>query len=172
MGPLEPSSYRQVRVGQFTVGLIGLDEIFTQLSAEGFEPGAAVRCELLARARRRNYIPPLSEDLYAAALLREFRDFCQRQDAGRMDATDHGSWRGHPREKIPWYPTLNASRCDGCGACIRFCPKGVFSTAEEGVVQVVAPYRCQVGCSACVRICQLGAISFPPQEILEVFRHR
>lgn len=162
-------SYRQVRVGQFAIGLNGLSEIFTALHAEGCEPNAAVAPTLLARARQHNYIPASAEDMYVEALLREFRDFCQRQDLGCSCPTDYGTWRGHPREAIPWYPTLSAGRCDGCEACLRFCPSGVFAPGGEAGVQIVEPFKCRVGCDACVRVCQPGAITFPPKAVLEIY---
>jgi NAD-dependent dihydropyrimidine dehydrogenase PreA subunit len=167
--PAEPLSYRQIRVGPFTVGMNGLDELFAALHAEVGVPDLAKHQELLERARRHNYIPTTAEEAYAEALVREYRAFCQRQDAGCGCATDYGTWRGHPRERIPWYPEVHAGRCDGCGACVRFCPNGVFAAVADSRVRVVEPLRCQVGCRACVRICKPSAITFPPQEMLEVF---
>ena len=165
----EPLSYRRTRVGQFSVGMNGLNEIFAELQTEGWSPDAVAPQELLGRARRHNYVPATAEDVYAEALLREYRAFCQRQETACSCATDYGTWRGHPRERIPWYPTISAGRCDGCGACVRFCPNGVFAPADGGAIQVIEPYKCQVGCSACVRVCKPEAITFPPKEVLEIF---
>ena len=162
-------SYRQVRVGQFTIGMNGLSETFSTLRAEGNEPGPAVIPMLLARVRQHNYVPTSAEEVYAEALLREFRDFCQRQGLGCSCATNYGTWRGHPREAIPWYPTISIDRCDGCEACLRFCPNGVFAPGRVDGVQVVEPFKCQVGCDACMRVCRPGAITFPPKEVLEVY---
>lgn len=169
MDNLDELSYRQVQVGQFTIGLNGLSEIFSALHAEGYEPDAAMIPVLLARVRQYNYIPASAEEVYAKALLREYGDFCQRQALGCSCATDYGTWRGHPRQAIPWYPTISAGRCDGCGACLRFCPNGVFVARGENDIQVVEPFKCQVGCDACVQVCRPGAITFPPKAILEVF---
>ncbi len=169
---MDPTSYRQIRVGQFTVGMNGLDEIFSELFNGGYEPGQAVAPELLVRARRHNYVPATAEAVYAEALLCEYRAFCQRQDAGCGCAADYGVWRGHPRERIPWYPAISAGRCDGCGACVRFCPNGVFAPADGVTVQVLEPYKCQVGCNACVQVCKPGAISFPPKDMLTAFGKR
>jgi NAD-dependent dihydropyrimidine dehydrogenase PreA subunit len=170
MRSFQPSSYRQIRVGEFSVGMTGLDETFAALYEAGCEPKATTAELLLDSARQQNYIPATAEDVYAEALLREYRVFYQQQAAGCTCGTDYGTWRGQPRERIPWYPTLNAGRCDDCGACVRFCPNGVFATAEGDEICVVEPFHCQVGCNACVRVCQHEAITFPPREILEAFR--
>lgn len=157
-------SYRQIRVGEFSVGLNGLNEIFSALRAEGHAPDTAAIPLLLARVRQHNYIPSSAQEAYAEALLREFGGFCACNGAA-----DYGVWRGHPRETIPWYPSISAGRCDGCGACLRFCPNGVFAQGGEGEVRVAAPFKCQVGCDACTRVCRPGAITFPPKSILEAF---
>jgi NAD-dependent dihydropyrimidine dehydrogenase PreA subunit len=172
MDPFEQTSYRQIRVGRVMVGMNGLDEIFSALYADGREPDKGIIPELLGRARQHNYIPSFSEDAYIEALLRAFQDFCWQKDSGEASTSGYGTWRGHPRAAIPWFPTINDGRCDGCGACVRFCPNDVFATAESGSVQVVEPLKCQVGCSGCVRCCKPGAITFPPQEILEAFEKR
>jgi NAD-dependent dihydropyrimidine dehydrogenase PreA subunit len=165
----EPSTYRQIRVGQMMTGMSGLDEVFAALHAEGFGPDETVVPELLARTRRRNYIAPGAEPQYAEALLREFQQFCRQREAGCVCTVAYGTWRGHPRETIPWYPTIRAELCDGCGACLRFCAFGVLAASDDGKVEVVEPFKCQVGCSACTQICKPEAIAFPPREVLEPF---
>jgi NAD-dependent dihydropyrimidine dehydrogenase PreA subunit len=141
----------------------GLTEMFSALCKAGAEPDQNVVPLLLARAQQHNYVPPAAEAAYGAALLREYRQFCQ----GR--SVDYGTWRGHPRESIPWYPSVNLGRCDGCGACLRFCPTGVFASKGDGEIHVIEPYRCQVGCDACVQVCKPGAIRFPSQDLLSAF---
>jgi hypothetical protein len=118
MEPFEETSCRQVRMGRAMVGVAGLPVIFTELHAEQYEPDDGVVPELLERARQHNYNPSFSEGVYAEALLREFKEFYWQQDYGEESASGYGTWRGHPREKTPWYPTINDGRCDGCGACV------------------------------------------------------
>lgn len=168
MNTFEPPSYRQIHVGEFSVGMSGLEEIFADLYAESYAPEATPAAELLRRARQHNYIPASAEAQYTEALLREYRQFCRRQAGHCGRAPDYGLWRGHPRESIPWYPTVSVGRCDGCGACIRFCPNGVFGKQDDQLA-VVEPYKCHVGCDACVRVCKPGAISFPPKDVLQAF---
>lgn len=70
-----------------------------------------------------------------------------------------------PREKIPWYPTIDPDRCIHDQECIQFCKNNVFHWNETlGVPEVAHPYNCVVGCDACAAICPSEAISFPPME--------
>jgi len=158
-------SYRQVLVGKMLIGVLGLDELFDELYTQGRLPDEeGLGTELAGRARKHNYIPPPAVDEYARALLREYREYAESPTAG------YGAWRGHPREHIPWFPTLATDLCDNCGACLKFCSFGVFETAEDGKIVAAEPLKCQVGCSACVTICRPRAISFPPRTILDAFR--
>jgi NAD-dependent dihydropyrimidine dehydrogenase PreA subunit len=75
-----------------------------------------------------------------------------------------------PREQIPWYPTVDLTRCTGDQACVTFCKREVFTwdpTTERPVV--AKPYNCVVGCSGCTSICTPGAIGFPTLEWLGEF---
>lgn len=166
-------SYRQVMVGRFLTGLVGLDEIFAELSEAGEAPDPALGPELVRRVADHNYITPGSEGEFAEALLREYRRYWQRktgQGPARPVRQAPQTWQGHLRHEIPWYPTLYTDRCDGCGDCVTFCHYGVFEQAESrGVVQVVAPFNCLVGCEACAKVCPHGAIRFPPRSLLSAF---
>ena len=70
-----------------------------------------------------------------------------------------------PREKIPWYPTIDEEKCIGCEECFKFCGNGVFVWDEENNrPKVVKPFNCVVGCSACKNLCAQEAISFPSMK--------
>jgi len=72
-----------------------------------------------------------------------------------------------PREKIPWFPTVNAEKCNGCRVCFEFCQQHVYAWEEgENVAKVVQPFNCTVGCSYCTTLCTPQAISFPSEETL------
>lgn len=72
-----------------------------------------------------------------------------------------------PRERIPWFPSINYDLCKGSKECLAFCPNNVLAWDEAGARTVVAnPYNCTVGCSNCVRICPSQAITFPDMEEL------
>lgn len=165
--------HRQILVGQRPAAIRGLDEIFDELYEQGYglkEPDLGQR--LIAEARERhNYIPKPAEDDFAQALVREYGSYVEQRLCGcKPQAVDYGKWRGHPREHIPWFPTIAENLCDGCGACLDFCSFGVLQATDDGVVAVVEPFKCQVGCSSCVNVCPPRAITFPPRSMLDTFR--
>jgi len=75
------------------------------------------------------------------------------------------SWHGIPRREIPWFPTVDADACIGCGLCYVTCGRGVFDM--EGKTAVAArPYDCMVGCSTCATVCPVEAIKFPGRDLI------
>ena len=165
--------HRQILVGQRSAAIRGLDDIFDELYEQDRKPGELdLGKALIERARKRhNYIPRPAEDDFTQALLREYRKYVEQRMCGcTPQAVDYGTWRGHPREYIPWFPTVAEDLCNGCGACLEFCSFGVLEVAEDGRVTVVEPFKCQVGCSSCVNVCPPRAITFPPRSMLDTFR--
>ena len=69
---------------------------------------------------------------------------------------------GYPREKVEWFPTIDAAKCVKCGMCMN-CGKNVFDWTENGAV-VARPYSCSVGCTSCSHLCLGEAITFPDLE--------
>ena len=59
----------------FTIGIIGLKQVFEQLYTMERKPEAGVCDELLAMVKTHNYVPPSAEERYKAALLREYAAF-------------------------------------------------------------------------------------------------
>ena len=95
----------------------------------------------------------------------------------QSDGTD--SYAGIPRERIAWYPTIDAERChpEQCQLnCMAACPQHVYDRAENGKVIVARPYACTVGDISCSFQCPLEAISSPskrdPRRMLEEARQR
>lgn len=81
---------------------------------------------------------------------------------------DHGTWKGVPREQVPWYPTVDAGKCRGCKECFNFCSHGVYAwDAQNNKTLVAHPYDCVVGCSSCMGLCKEEAITFPPLTVLK-----
>jgi len=82
------------------------------------------------------------------------------------------TFMGVLREKIPWFPTIDYSKCDFCMECDKFCPHQVFERREGEVKLVVAnPTNCVVFCRACAKTCGPDALSFPnKQEIIELIK--
>ena len=71
-------------------------------------------------------------------------------------------WKGVPREQIDWHPTIDESKCTGCGMCVTSCGRDVFGYDEAKKKAVVArPLQCMVGCTSCEVWCVFEAINFP-----------
>ena len=86
------------------------------------------------------------------------------------------TYMGVPRNKIPWYPTIDYSKCDLCDGdpqCLRFCPHGVFDHEKENKrLTVKNPNNCVVFCRGCSKACAADALSFPnKKEILVLIRN-
>jgi len=66
----------QVRVGEFTTGIIGLKSVLQEMAGEWAEkPDAQVAAELVERLSVKNYISESAKVLYGMAFLREFKKF-------------------------------------------------------------------------------------------------
>jgi len=163
-------SYRQVIIGRLPTGLSGLDELFESLCLAGTAPTDELGAELVARAREHNYIPASSEGDFGAALVREYRKFHEQRQSGQTKKAAQNTWRGIPREQVPWFPMLDESLCDGCDKCLEFCSSEVYAKRDSGVVYVVQALNCVVGCDACARLCRHKAITFPPRAILRTMQ--
>ena len=48
------------------------------------------------------------------------------------------TFMGVPREKIPWFPTIDYEKCTSCMECDTFCPHRVFERRENCTRLVVA----------------------------------
>ena len=75
----------QVRVGDFTTGIIGLKSVLKDMAEEWVEkPDDLVAAELVERLSAKNYIAESAKVLYGLAFLREFKKFLGKpyEDAG------------------------------------------------------------------------------------------
>ena len=170
-----------IQVNGTLIGIVGLDEIFTEFFDAGEKPAKALQTRLLEKFKEYNYIPKTKEENYALVLMKEnmdnideIKEFCNRKRQGVEEKeASHGTWQGVPREEVPWFPTIMEELCDGCKICLNFCSFGVYEYDEKtSKVKVIHPFNCQVGCSICVLKCKPKAISFPPLSILGSFRKR
>lgn len=97
-----------------------------------------------------------------------------------MDMTSSKSepsatFMGVDREKIPWWPTIDLEKCDGCNGeydCLKFCPHRVYKPLENpSRIAVEKRYNCVVFCQACRKMCPKDAISFPSKgDILKLIK--
>lgn len=77
------------------------------------------------------------------------------------------------REKIPWYPTIDADLCRADLRCLNFCPYEVFEwDANTGQPVVAHPFRCLPGCEICLDGCDAAAITLPSKQEIQVALRR
>ena len=142
------------------IGISGMAEIMEKaldnLDASEQEVDALLLMELKAH----NYVPSSEEGSYLKALKKEFRQLSVR----RREEVEE-VYKGIPREEIPWYPSVDKARCEGCSSCVEFCSQKVFEFFD-GKSQVVRPYNCIVGKASCRAFCPDNAISFPTRSEL------
>ena len=156
------------------IGIVGLEEVLGELYQAKKKPDEGLKHYLLSRLKSLNYIPSAKEEIYVSVFLEAYKKFYDfKQGRTKEEKKDLGTWHGVPREEIPWFPTILKDLCDGCVACIKFCPYGVFESDESmKKARVAYPFNCVVGCSMCMTKCKPKAIVFPPLKILETFRKR
>ncbi len=170
---MEKLSYRMLYIGTAPAGLLGLEELFRDLYEQGITPAdAELASALIKGVRKHNFIPKTAQPDYQTVLQREYLKYHHARKNGKaVVARDYGQWEGHPREHIPWFPTVSADLCNGCGACIKICPKDVFEMDENGKVIVIEPFLCIVGCCFCKSACDPKAILMPKLDMLNTYRH-
>jgi NAD-dependent dihydropyrimidine dehydrogenase PreA subunit len=79
------------------------------------------------------------------------------------------TWHGIPRNKIPWYPTIDYEKCKSCGKCVEYCTLGTYEFDEKDgkkIPVVRKPNNCVVMCSGCDAICPAGAITHPTKKAI------
>ena len=77
------------------------------------------------------------------------------------------TYKGVPRKKIPWYPTIDYDKCISCGKCVEYCHLGVYEFEEnQGKKRPIVknPNNCVVFCTGCEEQCPASAITHPSKE--------
>jgi NAD-dependent dihydropyrimidine dehydrogenase PreA subunit len=169
------TSSRTILVGGNLVGLVGLDEVFEQFFKSDIKPTQKLGEKLLVEIKRLNYIPAKAEKDYREALSGEYRIYYikGKTQKGEKIAEPQKTYKGIPREQIPWFPTVHQEKCDGCKECLKLCPTGVYMWDDQTQKPlVINPLNCVVGCSNCAIICKRDAIIFPPKTILDTLGNR
>jgi ferredoxin len=74
-------------------------------------------------------------------------------------------FHGIDRDQIDWRPTINESKCIGCGMCVASCGRGVYKyDYENRKSKVVNPNNCMVACQTCANLCPAKAIIFAEND--------
>ena len=143
-----------LKVGGLEVGVSGLSEILERGLEYMDASDNDIREVLLSEMKARNYVPSSAQEEYMRSLWTEYKKArVLRKEQIAM------SYKGIPREEIPWFPKVDENRCCGCSSCVEFCTQSVFSF--DGKSHVIKPYNCIVGSSSCRSFCPEKAISFP-----------
>ncbi len=149
-----------MKVGGLDVGISGLAEIIEKGLVVIDSSDSEIKEVLLAELKARNYVPSSVEKEYMAALWSEYK---KARTQRREDVAQ--SYRGIPRDTIPWFPVVDPKKCSGCSSCVEFCSQGVFTF--DGKSHVAKPYNCVVGKSSCRAFCPEKAITFPTHSELK-----
>jgi len=154
-----------MKVGGLDVGISGLAEIVEKGLERMDDPDGAIKETLLAELKARNYVPSTVEKEYMTALWVEFK----KARVQRREDVEQ-SYKGIPRDEIPWFPEVDPKKCSGCSSCVEFCSQEVFTF--DGKSHVAKPYNCVVGKSSCRAFCPEKAIAFPTQSELKAILER
>jgi len=65
----------KIKVGKFTVGIVGLKAAVEEAAQKEFSSDEEIADHLLQALKKKNYIPPKSEPEHARAFLREYKKF-------------------------------------------------------------------------------------------------
>ena len=150
-----------MKVGGLDVGISGLAEIIEKGLGVMDASDAEIKAVLLEGLKASNYVPSSVEKEYMAALWSEYKKArVQRREDVKQ------SYKGIPRDAIPWFPSVDKKKCSGCSSCVEFCSQGVFTF--DGKSNVTKPYNCVVGKSSCRAFCPEKAITFPTHSELKV----
>jgi len=82
---------------------------------------------------------------------------------------DHAKWQPVSACAYKYMPVIvvDASLCDGCGACVDACPRGILRLAD-GSVRAVNVVDCSL-CMECEKACEKGAIKVGWDENTFIF---
>jgi small redox-active disulfide protein 2 len=96
-------SVRQINIGEFTVGIVGLDEIFEEVKAAGESDEARLKEMIFVKVKGKNYIAPGQENNYREDLFDEYLVYtgqrkARARKAGVTEVRVYGA--GCPRCKM------------------------------------------------------------------------
>jgi hypothetical protein len=65
----------KIKVGKFSVGIVGLKAAVEEAAQKDFASDEEIADRLLQVLKKKNYVPPKSEQYHARAFLREYKKF-------------------------------------------------------------------------------------------------
>ena len=115
-----------LKVGGEEVGISGLSEIIDKGLTVMESPDHEVRQVLLAELKARNYVPSSAHEEYLKPLWAEFKKArVQRREQLEM------SYKGIPREAIPWYPRWMTSAVPGVARASTSAPRACSASTAS-----------------------------------------
>ena len=101
-------------------------------------------------------------------------ELCLVSKQTRRQKMSEETWHEIPRNKIPWYPTIDYKKCVSCGKCVEYCKLETYEFKEKNGEKrpiVKNPNNCVVLCAGCDSICPAGAITHPSKtETRQIIR--
>lgn len=76
---------------------------------------------------------------------------------------EHAKWQAGTLCGYKNLPSIEISGCNGCGRCVKVCPRGVLALDENDTLKVNDITECSL-CRLCVEECEQRAISVVPLE--------
>ncbi|MDI6916808.1 MAG: DNA-directed RNA polymerase subunit D [Thermoplasmatales archaeon] len=82
----------------------------------------------------------------------------------------HAKWQAVSGVGYKYYPEIkiNTEKCDGCGRCVKSCPKNILAFKGKKV-EIKDIEKCSL-CSSCEEICPSGAIKVKGDDSKFIFR--
>jgi DNA-directed RNA polymerase subunit D len=82
---------------------------------------------------------------------------------------DHAKWQATQAVGYSYYPSITISKkCDGCGECIRRCPRDVLAK-KDGKAVVEDIESCTL-CKTCVEVCPQKAVALTEDSSKVIFK--
>jgi len=96
------------------VGLSGLQQAFEDLYAQGLAPTDPIGDRLLARIKAQNYVPRNADEVYKAALVREYTAFYAKQGRPRVTHQDRPRATADvPKAEVEIFTKAGCPYCSG-----------------------------------------------------------
>jgi len=116
------------------------------------------------------YVKPVSDEIPIVKLAKGQKVVLEayaRLGRGR----DHAKWQPVGTCAYKYYPLIEVDpdKCDGCGNCVKECPRGVLVLNKGKKVTVRNLVNCSL-CKACVNACTKGAIRVEGDPTTFIFK--